>query len=254
MIRYKQFLKNKYQIYLLPLLAAGFIILVSVYILIPNVQNTLANQQTITVKQEELQKLESKMQLLKSVQSGNIDRYLADALIALPNEKDAAAQLITFGNLTNSTQAEIEQISLVPGLISSASAGGVTASKINLPVKTVKNINLLASSLQIRATNSQYLEFLKQLYNSRLLFEIDKMDINFSADIPDMMTAKLTLNSFYLLPPAKIGSAVSELPQITPQEQQVLQSLANFADISHLAVGTEVPQVNVGKTDLFSSK
>lgn len=238
--------------YLLVFLLGLSLLVTTYYIVIPQAKKLVDDIRLLQENKVDLAKLTMKRNKLETVSTDYTSKYLPDAEIALPQEKDAASILIALENLSASSQITIEQINLTPGLVSTATA---TAASPPPVVNTTANrfgSQSLLVEVKTRGSIIQFLEFINQLTNMRRLIDIGNMEIVFAPGVDDFVMADLLLHTYFLPPVTEIGAIESELPQITPGEEKVLSQLADIPIKSAtLAQEVEIGSGLIGKSNLF---
>ncbi len=261
---FKKFYKQ-YHEYFLPFLGGLGIILLSLYVLIPQIRTIIELIQLTSEKDDQLKILVTKRELLDSVSAGSTQTFLSDAELALPREKDAASILIALENLSAQSKFTVDSVSFTPGLVSTESGNlpqpKDTSAKQNsakkAPEKSAHGAPTLAVAVKGKGETAQFAEFLKLIYKVRRIFDIGEIRLAYTADEPDFLSAELNLQTYYLPPITEIGAIDTELPRISATEQKILSDLASFPVVSKSIsiptgeTGTELlPQV--GKKDLFT--
>lgn len=255
---------KEYHEYLLPVLGGIGIILLSLYVLIPQVQSIINTIQITSEKGAQLKKFVAKRELLNSVTSGSTQVLLKDAEAALPLEKDAASILIALENLSQQSLFTLDSVSFTPGLVSTESG---TITQTNNPAvkappkqtqtgKSAHGAQILTVSIKGKGETTQFVAFLDLIYKIRRIFDILDMRIAYTVDEPDFLSTEMTLQTYYLPPISEISAIDAELPRISATEQKILADIAKFPILTRTVASTSSfePEnlLPVGKTDLFS--
>ncbi len=252
---FRQLLLKRYHIFILPGFVALVIVLLTYTILIPTTRNLFDTRDSINSKQEQLTRLKKKRALLESLNREQVLSQVEDAQAALPQEKDAGSVLIALENLSSITKYSVDAVSFSPGLISSDSAAprSVKTPANSVATTSKSGANTFPISIQSRGTHQQFVDFLKNLQQSRRIFDIDSINITYDISKTDLLTADFSVSVYYLPAITKIGTIESPIAEITQKEKELLTKLASFPDLNRsLATGTAVSTEPVGKSNLFS--
>lgn len=237
--------------YLLVTLIGLIIVMVSFYIILPQVRNLVGNYQLLSEEKAEVSKLIMKRNVLESVDSNFTAKYLADAEAAIPSEKDAASILVALENLSGSAQITIEQVDLTPGLVSTSAATTSAITTVAGSITTRRGAQSLVVDVAAKGSTAQIMDFIRQLQNMRRVFDIESLQLSYPLTTEDFLTADMKLHAYFLPPITEIGAIEAELPQITPGEEKVLSELTQKPILSESLVGEIDISGVLGKGNLF---
>ena len=226
----------------------------SFVVLIPKSQEIFSLRGSLTEKEETLKKLEEKKTILASIDAVSVVKNIKEVKSALPGEKDAASILITLENISNTTGFSIDSITLSPGSVSTGSAKPkIKSAPSDVDVVSRKGNSSLAVNVKSRGTTAQLSGFLKTLGSSRRLFDIGSVDITYSTDEPDFLSASFSLFAYFLPEINSIGAVDAPVARISAAEQQVIDTVVKFPDYSTISIdSSQVSQSPLGKSDLFT--
>lgn len=240
---------DRLRLYAVPIGLIVVMVLISFYILVPQAINAISIYQALEEKQTQLDILNKKVALLTSLSTEELSK-LQDAEQALPSEKDATSIIIGLETISSQTQSIIEQLNLTPGVVSTGSAQGATASQDQ---ELRNGAYTLAVKTNWRGSTDQFMNTLQTLYNARRLFDISKVTANFAGADPNIIEFSLDIFSYYLPPITQITDLDTALPQITAEEQVLLSALPAMPYVSNLFAGGAQTETNFsgGRNSLF---
>lgn len=252
-MRLKRFFLGKAGLYIFPVLTGLVLAGLTFYILVPKIRELVDNYQQLDQKRQQLTKLQKKRLLLESTGSDLSVKLLQLAETALPQEKDAASILVALENLSVQTQFGIETVSFTPGAVSSVTAKAKSKTSVSQGQATLrKGAQALEINVTTRGNTSQFLEFTRNLQAVRRIFDIISINVSYLADSPDILTADFNLAAYFLPPVLEITEVEEDLPQLTADEQKLLENLTSLPYISNTLVNSQnLPQLPK-RPDLFT--
>ena len=246
---FKHVLDNRTSIYLLPFLGGMLIVIVSFFVVIPKAREIPATRQTINEQEIRLVSLGKKRKLLESVESGSTKKYLDDANLALPSDKDVPSIITTLENTALSSGVTLDSLDLSPGVVSTESG-----TKENQG-ESRKGANLVTVSAVIRGSTEQFRDFVTKLHIVKRIFDIQSIKLSYFPDQKDILQGNFSLTTYYLSPITQIGGVETELPPISQEEQSLFAKLATYPDFTQIVeatTGGTISNEPLGKSDLFS--
>lgn len=241
------FYYKKYKLFILTGLTFLGLITITYAVLVPKIQDLFTKRQTIVTKQASLTKLIAKRRLLDSMKTGDNAKYFVESEKALPSEKDASGIMAAMDNISSKAQYGIASINLNPGVISSKSAALANSQK-----ETMKNLAyFLPIKIVTRGETQNFMNFLKELPNSRPLFDIENITIAYLPDQANVLEASFVIDAYYLPSVKQIGSVESDLPEMTVSEKNMLTKLNSMPYLGDFSMEIE-SSLPVGKSDLFT--
>jgi Tfp pilus assembly protein PilO len=223
------------------------LVLVTVTVLLPTVKTILVKRETLVAKKTELAALTVKRTVLAAFDTTYLPKLQA-AELALPQEKEVAAIMISLENLSTQTGVGIESIDLSPGIVSTESASAAVSEPIDSAAQT------LPISIRLTATHEQLVIFIESVQTVKRLFDIERLVVSPNAD-SDLLSGDLSLTAYYLTAPTEIGAVEEGLPQLTNNEKTQLSLIETFPNLSvYTANNLPVDLSNqpLGKTNLFT--
>jgi Tfp pilus assembly protein PilO len=243
-------MKNKYNHYLFiiaPMAIIFIIVFVSIKFLMPMITGINAKRNELSTAKDKLIRMQNKRTTLESI--ATVDpQLLNDATLALPNEKDPETILNSIEKISALTQFSIDSIVLNPGLIATVSATSADAQVVN----TNRGAQYLPLSIKATGLISGIPNFISILQNSRRLFDITNISLDFSSSTSETTTVTLSIVAYYLPAVEAIGAVDADLPKITDKEQKILLSLAQMPDTTEISTSTISGQMTTSKTNLFA--
>lgn len=237
---------------ILPVLIGIAIFIISIKIMIPMIFQTIDKYNNLKTATDKLTAVTNKRITLESIASDNTTTYLNDAVLALPNEKNADTILTALENISNKTQFLLDNISFNPGQISSVSAAIAQVAAQPIPAETSNtSAQVLSVSTKAHGLLSNFPNFLSLLLNSRRIFNLKSINIEFSED-KNTMSTDMVVTAYYLPPPISISAPETDLPKITTAEKQTLDKLSQLPLTTEVAQASQSGLVQIGKSNLFS--
>jgi hypothetical protein len=242
MINISKIIKNN-GLYIYAFFCTAIIILLTFFVVVPKIKEAFENKNDFINKQEILTQLQKKSARLISIKSDDTKQLLDEATIALPTEKNPVSILTSLDNLSIDSQIAIDNISFTPGSISTEAA--------NLN----KTVQSLTFNLSVKGEWENIQKLIDKFLNTRRLFDISNIDITFDSIDNKNLISNMTVLVYYLPSIIQIGNVQSELPDITPQEKEMLYRLSSIPNFSEKLLAnistTSSNLVQIGKNNLF---
>lgn len=216
--------------YVIGFLTLIVVVIISFTVIIPKIHDIQAKKQEISENRELFVKLERKKTLLTSIEKSDTVKFIEDALLALPSEKDAASVLIAFRNISAQTEFGIDSIDLSPGIVSTASGEQAV---LTTPKSEKRNgADVYPISITGRGKINQLTDFIRTLENSRRLFDLSDLRITYSQEDHEFVLVNMTLETYFLPPITQLSTIESQLSEITPDERNTLTKISVFPPLS----------------------
>jgi len=240
-------LSREYSVYLLPTVVVLVLILVTMYVAIPKLQEIFELNANIETQQEQLIQLKKKRVLLQSISRNEVIERIKTTSSAIPSEKDAGTVIATIEGVSTLHQIGLDSLSLSPGSVSSDSA--------KTPLPTVHGslgTPAFPVNIHVRGDKVQFGQFLKSIQEARRLFDISEATVTYFPDAQNFVSADLVLYAYYVPPITTISAIETPIIEITQEEQTLLAKVAQFPEIGIQFTVGQTPPEAVGKTNLFS--
>lgn len=241
--------------YIYAVICLIIIILLTFFLVKPKVLETIDTLNILKTNQEILANLQKKSARLASIKSDDTDILLNEAKIALPSEKDPVSIFTSLDNLSIDTQVSIDNIAFNPGLLSSDSAAIKKPSGIT-DTASSKSAPALSFNISIKGEWENLKNLINKMLNSRRLFDISNIEITFMENSKQVLNSNLSIIVYYLPEVVQSGKIDNILPDITPQEKEILYKLSSLPDFSNKLIAnistssSMMPQL--GKSNLFA--
>lgn len=176
------------------------------------------------------------------------DYALADQM--LPSDKEVFLLLRQIEVTATSNGVVLSSLTLTPGQVGTGSA----TAKANAPAPPPSNSAAAAGAdvveipvtLSISSDYRSLISFLSNIFAEPRVVNIN--NISSAASGTGTVSTSISLTSYWQSLPTTLGSIDSPISNLTSQEIARLKKAEN----SPISVGTSLPQVPVGRSDLFS--
>ncbi len=223
--------------------ALGVVLLAAVILfaaVVPAFLGDLDLQQKLQDEKNLLAQLNQKVDSLQqSVYLSNADS-VKDVNLALPSEKPLLALLATTNQLAQSSGVTVANVDTSPGKLATTS-GKLTAPDTSNPSDPANNPNLprevrtLNIQVEVRGTLAQINQFIQQMEQATPFVNISQIALSSLAQgantnastSQDVFSAKLNLTTYYFAQSVSV-LVDAPLPDIGPQEQDLLKNLSSF--------------------------
>lgn len=202
--------KLNFDLRFLPFIVGILLIAVGWFFLLPQINRILEMWTDLKRERSQLSKLQEKLVYLKGLNEYELSQRTELSLKAIPSEKNFIGTLLTIRQLAENDGLIMKSFKVTPGVISPQKKG-VLGFKIVVSGDAGKIRFFLAD-----------LEKILPLINP-----VDKLqlEIRTSTDI------NLSLESYYIPFPEKIGSLDAPVSGLTSNEEKTLQSLSDFTSL-----------------------
>jgi len=238
----KEILKN----FLFPILAISSVVLLTFVLLIPKVRQIMQIKKEIAGQEEQINKLSQKLGTLQNLSEPDLFDASNLLLEALPAQKDFYKVLSLTKKVFNDNNAQLLSFDFAPGRISSDSAGTKEESG---------NTNDMQLKVDFSASYESFSNLLQNLAKVLPLMEINSvkfssMNATTSASLLNF-EGTLSMKTYFVPLPTKMGSVDSPLPVVSSKEKQLLEDLKTYQRYEPEAAATEATPEAVGKENPF---
>lgn len=204
--------------------------------------------------------LDAKSKFLAGLSSSDLERELIDAETLLPSDKAVFSMLSLVEKAASSSGVILSKVDLVPGGASeSANTGAGLVGPGTIAQASgqgdVGPVGIDTPRLQIKVSiTSDYLSalrFIDSLVASRRVLSITDLSISTSATSGGSsgLISAMTVNAFFKPLPKELPAIEAQVEDINESELAVLRSVESTQES---AVQNQIPQVPLGRPDLFA--
>lgn len=234
--------------YLMPVLALILIIVLSTTFVEPKISEIISLQQKLAASQARLDRLTQKANLLNSLDPGQLRQKFKILEGALPSEKDIPGFLVEMQKISNEASVSVEKIELSAGSISTTSAAAQTAQANTKDSKP----DLVSAKVTITGTFTGLRQFLDKTSQARRIVNIKGINLggNAAQKASGPISLDLIFSIYYQALPTSLGEISSSLPEISPEEDKIYETVTKYPLYSTFEDAGAV-SVPVGKSDPF---
>ncbi len=190
----------KYLKFVLPVVSLFIGLILTIFVIIPQIINYLKIQSQIQDTRGRIDSLIVKINLLSSIPLQNYQQELTTALEALPIEKDYIPATTIIQTLATNTRVQLTNVNFLEGSVE------------GYQIK----IELLGPQTAIK-------DFLDKINTSPRIFKITALDL--SPEKANSFTASVTILAPFATLPNEIGKVDAPVNSLTPEDQQLLAKL-----------------------------
>lgn len=226
------YLNNKFALW--PIISVVAIILMMVFIIVPQALSYPKISQQITEKQAKIQVLNDKSQKLENLDLNKLEQDLKVVLTVLPVSEDVPSALSVIQNMMSKVGLNLESSSYAAPQRASSGQNTSTIRLIAVgPVTSVK-------------------DFLDNLDNAPRLFQLESINLAFHKE-DSGVDVEMPLSVFSSPQPQSIGTVDSPLPELSDKEKELVmkfqKSIEDMASSGSAAINSDA--VPLGKADPF---
>lgn len=239
---------TKYAGFAIPASAILLSVLIGFFVVYPKFNEVMQLKESNKQLAANVTKLEDKAAKLASLNKDQLTTRLTYAEQILPSDKGTFLMLRQLENTAGQSGVLLNHLDVQVGNISgksdappAASAPGAAEAKASTPAADASDLQL---KMTIAADYRGLLQFLNLLYSSPRAVSIHDIALGASGS---QLSASMTIDAYWQAIPSDLGPVDSEVPQMSVGEVKRLDDVAN----APITVGTSLPQVPLGRTDLF---
>lgn len=150
---------------------------------------------TADARGKEVSSFAEALSMLGSLESSQVDGYLAKVLLALPDEKKTSGVISGMTALASSSGVVVTDLEFSPGVVATNSAGTKDDSPQEKVIDEALNVRAIPASLTIVATVDSLIDFLKKLATASQLIGVSA--VSYSADRPGQIKATIAILIYY---------------------------------------------------------
>jgi len=208
--------------------------------LIPSLQKSIVLVKDLKTMNEDMSRIQKKVNLLSTLDQTVLEQYGEVVLTALPEDKSVSTLLSTADALAEKNNLSTSDLS-IEGIASLSTASG------NQPVKPEGHTLSETISLQGELINLR--NFLSDCMKVRRLMRVKSLSLS-AVPKSTQMSAKLTLEFFYLALPSSIGKPSDPLDPFSQKELEILEKLSSYP----IAYQTQTQSASGGQTAVIGEE
>lgn len=226
---------TKFRFLALPTLAGLIILILTLTLLLPKINQILKIRQSLAQEKVRLSKLTQKVADLEGLDESELSLKANLLIRSLPAEKDVPQIFATLAGLGSQTGVTLESIEVSPGELSTVSAQPGT-----------KGPPLLTFEVSGRGTMEAMKSFFGQAALTIPVMKISDVSLTSTGG---EITTDILLDTYFLALPKTLGPVETPLAKVTSNEETLYQEIRGFTSPLTEEV---LPSVTTGKEDLFS--
>lgn len=216
-----------------------------IFVVIPGIRATGDLYGSFKEIEKETQALSGKRAFLDALNEDDLRSSLVALLLAVPQEKSIPTIMTTVEGLAQQSGVSIVDMNLTsPGSLATGSASRQSAVEKKIGAST------LPFSLTASGTYDQVRAFVGEMNKVRRLFDVTSFELSISGT--GATQVRLSLTAFYQPLPTKVGGVESALLTLTQKEEEVLEKISQYPDVSQSVSGPLTPILTGGRRDPFA--
>lgn len=247
MIRYLRRLLRIYQGFVVSGAILLFGTLAFALAVLPGIRATRDLYGNLTEIEKETQALSGKLTFLTSLHADDLLSRFATLLLAVPQDKSVPTTFSTVEEFAKQSGVSIVDMSLTsPGSLASAAAARQSVSEKKIGASN------LPFSLTASGGYDRIRAFVGAINKVRRLFDVTSFDLSIGST--GEAHVRLSLTAFYQPLPTKVGSVQSPVIALTQKEEEILENVAGYPDVSQTPLESLTPDLSGGPRDPFAQQ
>jgi len=252
-----------------PILALFVVVGLLVFVAVPSIRKVVLLRQEISQKNETLRSLEQKVEVLKSLDENQLLTQVENLERTLPSRKDVFLLLTSLNGLASQTGVSLEQFSLAPGSLATASATDSSTNRstaqddLSSSGREAASSQLASLGVEVKITGSfeAVKGFLSNLEQLIPLMRLTTLDLSPASEetpvslagttalpvVPEV-SANFTIAMFYASLPTQLGTITEPIQTLTESEQGLYDKLLSFISFP----ASPSASVPTGREDVFA--
>lgn len=218
----------RYKIILWPAVVGIICVVLLIFIIIPQIQNSFFTLRTLSDSEARLRNLDKKADLLERINTSEYRQNINTALIALPEEKDIPGVLSQILFLLGANQLKLVAIGLSPAPPSSS------------------NLESVGLKLEVEGDTLGIKNFLTKLRAVPRLMKVTGLEVNGSRET---IQATISLTAHYLGLVSQLGDIEKPIEEVSQAELEVLTTIKN--NLRSTPSSLVITPTSTGKVDPF---
>lgn len=221
-----------FKIYLFPAFTLGVILILFNFLVKGKIEDVFEVQKEIKGQRERLSRLVEKQTALSALDEEALRGQFLLANEALPSKREAAGFLVQIERVALESGLFVKNVSLEGGEI--ATQSGEKEEGASTPKKKKDQF---VSQVEIEGKVDQVADFIRKLLESRRIVQVSKVELIAPSSgaviaTPSATKATLTIDVFFKILPESMGEVESPLPQLSPRESEVYDTIALYPLLS----------------------
>lgn len=188
--------------------------------------------------------LESKLDVLSSLDASVLEKQVAASGALLPSDKDVFILIRQIENAAASTGIVLSKVEVVPGSINAAGGAGAVTEANTVPLSS--SASKVQVRLSITSGYASLLSFISKMYSGARVINIEDITIGTSGE--SQVRTAFSIDAYWQALPIDLGSIEKPVLPLTASEVELLNKIGEEGVSS---VPT-VPEVPLGRNDLFA--
>lgn len=225
---------------------------VAFFVVWPKYNEVMRLKETNRQNTELAQKLDVKATELSALDAGKLTEQVAGAEQLLPSDKGVFTMLRQIENTAGSSGVLISNLSIAPGAVGkSGGKEGAAAPNTAAPALPAKDnvdppdVSKISVKLSLTSDYKGLLSFLSGLSALPRVSAVKDLSVG-SQGGTGQVSSSFTIDAYWQVIPSELPSIESPITKITSDEEAML------AGVSNSSVQSTIPQVPLGRTDLFA--
>lgn len=212
---------------------------------IPGIRGTVNLYTSLRQIEKETKTLMEKRSFLEALNEDVLREQLLGLLSVVPQDKSVSTIMSTVDGLVNQSGVQRADLSILK-------AGSLATGSAVRQSSTDKKIgaNTLPFSLSVSGSYDQIRAFVGSMNKVRRLFDVTNFD--FSLDEAGMARVSVILTAYYQPLPTKVGSVGSPVSALTKKEEDILEKVIAFPDVSQLSAEPMTAVLSQDRLDPFA--
>lgn len=187
----------------------------TLFVVKPQYQKLKTVRQNLAQEKVKIEKLEDKVEALEAIDEIKLQEEATFALKALPAKKDVFEAMEVIDRLAQETGVIIDKLSVNPGVVSSQEVAETEGIKEGH----------LAFKLELLGTQEQLRNFLKLLGEFIPLADTKRVTLGASEAVS---SSEFSLELYFSPLPKEIGRPEDPLPELSAEEEKVLEKISEL--------------------------
>lgn len=212
---------------------------------LPAIRATRDLYERLLSLKKENQALSDKRTFLASLSEEDLGKRVVVLLSAVPQEKSVPTIFGTVEGLAVQSGVSIVDMSFIsPGSLATESASRLSAAEKKIGAST------LPFSLAASGSYDAVRAFVGRINRARRLLDVTSFDL--SIDATGVTNVRLSLTAFHQPLPTKVGSVEAPVPPITQGQEDALEKLIQYPDLTQSFSEASTPLFSTEPRDPFA--
>lgn len=215
------------------LIICTFIIIISVIIIVPGINNILSSRQEITAKEQVRDLYDQKIKVLTNQNVPEIKKDLTNSLLAIPSSYDSPSLLNALEKIATASGVAFSGLQFSQSSANNNSTAAQTATKNTFALSTTSDY-------------AHIIALFRNFENTLPLFTIENMGLRSGGEGSTDLSLSFGISSFYQSLPTTLGEKTSTVVDLSEGQKELLKELEGYSNYPL------IPDTSgVGKTNPF---